>query len=76
LGGLETVVPWSALLTEIEPFYPRHGRGRPPLGLERMLRMYIAQQCFALSGEATEDAIYDSQAICSFVGLTEKRYPM
>ena len=24
------------------------GRGRPPIGLERMLRMYIAQNCFGL----------------------------
>jgi len=34
---------------------------RPPIGLERMLRMYIAQQCFSLSDEGIEDAIYDSQ---------------
>jgi IS5 family transposase len=34
-----------------------------------MLRMYIAQQCFSLSDEATEDALYDSQAIRRFVGI-------
>jgi IS5 family transposase len=34
-----------------------------------MLRMYIAQQCFGLSDEAIEDAIYDSQAIRLFVGV-------
>ena len=33
------------------------GRGRPPTGLERMLRMYIAQRCFGLSDEGIEDAI-------------------
>jgi len=70
LGEIEAVTPWSALLSELEPFYPKgEGRGRPPVGLERMLRMYIAQQCFGLSDEATEDALYDSQAIRGFVGI-------
>ncbi|RFC34122.1 MAG: Transposase DDE domain-containing protein [Candidatus Nitrotoga sp. LAW] len=31
--------------------------------------MYIAQQCFGLSDETAEDAIYDSQAIRRFVGI-------
>jgi IS5 family transposase len=39
------------------------------VGLERMLRMYVAQQCFGLSDEGTEDALYDSQAIRGFVGI-------
>ena len=74
LGEIEAVTPWSALLAEIEPFYPKgEGRGRPPIGLERMLRMYIAQQCFGLSDEATEDAIYDSQAVRGFVGIDLSR---
>jgi transposase, IS5 family len=34
-----------------------------------MLRMYVAQQCFGLSDEGIEDAIYDSQAIRGFVGI-------
>lgn len=64
LNEIEAVTPWSALIAEIEPFYPKgEGRGRPPIGLERMLRMYIAQQCFGLSDEGTEDTIYDSQAM-------------
>jgi IS5 family transposase len=54
----------------IEPFYPKvEGAGRPPIGLARMLRMYVAQQCFGLSDEGIEDAIYDSQAIRAFVGI-------
>lgn len=57
LGEINAVTPWSALVAEIEPFYPKgEGRGRPPIGLERMLRMYIAQQCFGLSDEGIEDA--------------------
>ena len=64
------MTPWSDLLAQIEPFYPKgEGRGRPPMGLERMLRMYIAQQCFGLSDEGTEDALYDSHAVRAFVGI-------
>ena len=44
-------------------------RGRPPIGLERMLRMYFLQQWFALADEALEDAIYDSQAFRAFLGI-------
>ena len=43
--------------------------GRPPVGLERMLRMYFLQQWYALADEALEDAIYDSQALRTFVGI-------
>jgi IS5 family transposase len=71
LGEIDKVTPWSALVAEIEPFYPKgEGRGRPPIGLKRMLRMYIAQQCFGLSDEGIEDALYDNQAIRGFVGIT------
>jgi IS5 family transposase len=41
LAEMGQVVPWAALL---EPHdYPGR-RGRPPMGLERMLRMYFVQQ--------------------------------
>lgn len=69
LAEIEAATPWPALVAAIEPFYPKGKRGRPPIGLERMLRMYIAQQCFGLSDEGIEDALYDSQAIRRFVGL-------
>ena len=70
LAEIETATPWAALVAVLLPYYPKgDGRGRPPIGLERMLRMYIAQQCFGLSDEGVEDAIYDSQAIRGFVGI-------
>ena len=70
LAEIEAVTPWLVLEQTIAPFYPRSGgRGRPPIGLGRMLRMYVAQQCFGLSDEGIEDALYDSQAIRRFVGL-------
>lgn len=70
LAEIEAVTPWSAMVVVLEPFYPKgEGRGRPPIGLERMLRMYVAQQCFGLSDEGIEDAVYDSQSIRRFVGI-------
>lgn len=74
LSEIEAVTPWSLLIAEIEPFYPKSGKqGRQPVGISRMLRMYIAQQCFGLSDEGIEDAIYDSQAIRKFVGVDLSR---
>jgi len=74
LAEIEAVTPWSSLTSVIAPHYPNSGgRGRPPVGLERILRMYVAQQCFGLSDDATEDALYDSQAIRRFVGIDLNR---
>jgi len=70
LAEIDSVTPWGKLHKAIEPFYPKvEGAGRPPIGLARMLRMYVAQQCFGLSDEGIEDAIYDSQSIRAFVGI-------
>ena len=39
---MERVVPWSTLCGLIEPFYPKPGNGRPPVGVEGMLRIYLS----------------------------------
>jgi IS5 family transposase len=69
LAEMERVVPWPALCGLIEPFYPKPGNGRPPIGIERMLRIYFLQHWFNLSDPAVEEALYDSQAMRSFVGI-------
>jgi len=70
LETIEKAAPWEKLLSQLEPHYPTSGkRGRQPIGLQRMLRMYVVQQCFGFSDEGTEDAIYDSQSIRAFVGI-------
>jgi IS5 family transposase len=56
LAEMERVVPWSVLCRLVEPVYPKPGNGRPPVGLERMLRIYFLQQWFNLSDPAVEDA--------------------
>ena len=74
LADLEAITPWVALEHTIAPFYPSDGRpGRPPIGLARMLRMYIVQQCLGFSDEGIEDALYDSQAVRRFVGIDLNR---
>ena len=77
LAEMNVVVPWKRLMALIEPHYPKAGRGRQPLGLEKMLRIYFVQQWFDLSDPAAEDAIYDSESIRRFVGvdLGEDRIP-
>jgi IS5 family transposase len=42
LMRMEALIPWTKLLAVIEPFYPKGERGRPPVGLERMLRVYFS----------------------------------
>jgi IS5 family transposase len=69
LGEMERLVPWARLVTVIRPHYPKGERGRPPMGIERMLRIYFLQQWYALADEALEDAIYDSQAMRTFAGI-------
>jgi len=60
----------------IEPFYPKAGNGRPPVGVERMLRIYFLQQWFNLSDPAVEEALYDSLAMRDFVGIDLGREPV
>ena len=69
LGEMEGVVPWARLCAVIEPHSPQGRRGRPPIGMERMRRIYFLQQWYALADEAREDALYDSQALRTFAGI-------
>ncbi len=69
LARMEEVIPWQQLLAVIEPHYPKGQRGRPPVGLERMLRVYFLQQWYGLADEALEDALYDSQALQQFARI-------
>jgi transposase, IS5 family len=76
LGEMERVVPWPALCALIAPFYPKPGNGRPPIGVERMLRIYFLQHWFNLSDPAVEEALYDSLALRGFVGIDLGREPV
>jgi IS5 family transposase len=69
LAEMDRVVPWQRLVALVLPHYPKGKRGRPPVGLERMLRIYCLQQWYSLSDEGLEDTIYDSQAMRRFLKL-------
>jgi IS5 family transposase len=78
LAEMNTVVPWAELAAIIEPNYPKatSAGGRPPVGLERMLRIHCLQLWFNLSDPAVEEALYDSLAMRSFVGIDLGREPV
>jgi IS5 family transposase len=75
LSQMEVVVPWAELVALIQPHYPDTGKGRPPVGIERMLRIYFLQQWFNLSDPAVEDALYESPSMRGFVGIDLGREP-
>jgi len=77
LAEMNAVVPWERLLALIAPHYPRGAGGRPPMPLERMLRIYFMQQWFNQSDPGMEDALYDSESMRRFAGieLTEDAIP-
>ena len=76
LAEMDRRVPWRELRAVIEPFYPKAGNGRPPVGLERMLRLHFLQQWFNLSDPAAEEALYDSLSMRQFVGIDLGREPV
>lgn len=69
LSEMNQIIPWALLMGLIEPHYPKAGRGRQPLGLEKMLRIYLLQLWFDLSDPQAEDAIYDSESMRRFAGV-------
>ena len=66
---MDEIIPWDEWVDVIKPYYTKGKRGRPPMGIEKMLRMYLLQIWFNLSDPATEYAIYDSYAMRKFTGI-------
>ncbi len=77
LDEMNRVVSWVELVAVIEPVYPKaNGSGRPPVGVERMLRLHCLQQWFNLSDPVVEEPLYDSRAMRQFVGIDLGREPV
>jgi transposase, IS5 family len=76
LAEMDRVVPWSRLCALIEPHYPKAGNGRPPIVLEKMLRLHFLQHWFNLSDPALEDALYESPSMRQFAGIDLGREPV
>ena len=77
LARMEGLMPWAEFCALIEPHYPKVGNGRPPVGLERMLRMYCVANWFNLADEACEDALYAVPVFREFcrIDLGRERVP-
>ena len=75
LEEMDEIMPWAELQSLIEPYYPKEGNGRPPVGLGIMLRIYFLQHWFNLSDPAAEEALYDSPALRRFAGVDLGRAP-
>ena len=69
LETMDAIMPWTRLCALIEPHYYHNKTGRPPIGIETMLRMYFLQVWFSLSDELTEEGIFDSRAMRDFMRL-------
>jgi len=69
LQMMDRIIPWAELCAVVQPHYAKGLGGRPPIGLERMLRMLFVQHWFNLADEACEDALYDMPSLCRFVGI-------
>ena len=76
LKTMDAIVPWVALCEVIEPYYPKAGNGRPPIGLQRMLRIHFIQHWFNLADLSCEEALYDSASLRRFVGIDLGREPV
>lgn len=69
LERMDGLLPWAEMCGLIEPHYPKAGNGRPPRGLERMLRMYLVSQWFNLSDESCEESLYEVMSFRQFCGF-------
>jgi transposase, IS5 family len=71
LADMDRIIPWAELAAAVQTAYPTVSAsgGRPPIPLERMLRIYFLQLWFNLSNPAVEEALYDSVAMRAFVGI-------
>jgi IS5 family transposase len=65
LDTMNTIVPWTELCAVIEPYYPKRGNGRPPIGLERMLRIHFVQHEPGPAARATSPRVAPGCTACS-----------
>ena len=69
LEQIERIVPWGKWISMIKPCYYKGERGNKPYHLELMLRLYLLQNLYNLSDEATVAETIDSRAFSDFCGV-------
>ena len=72
---MDQVVPWQGLITLIKPHYPKGEGGRPAYPLMAMLRVHLMQNWFGYSDPAMEEALYETNILRQFSGLSLERIP-
>lgn len=66
LTQMKRIIPWAEWLALIKPCYYKGERGNKPYPLELMLRLYLLQNLYNLSDEATVAEAIDSRAFSEF----------
>src|SRR5574344_2173931 len=69
LSQIERIVPWKEWLAMIQPCYYKGERGNKPYPLKIMLRLYLLQNLYDLSDEATVAEAIDSRAFSEFCSV-------
>ena len=69
LAQIERIVPWDTWVYMISLCYYKGERGNKPYEIERMLRLYLLQNLYNLSDEATVAEAIDSRAFSEFCGI-------
>ena len=69
LEQIERIVPWGKWVAIIKPCYYKGELGNKPYDLELMLRLYLLQNLYNLSDEATVAEAIDSRAFSDFCGV-------
>ena len=70
LDEMAQVIPWGELLALITPHAPVAETGRPPFDLEIMPRIHCLQQWFGLSDLGGQEALFETNLYCDFVGIS------
>src|SRR5271165_5598725 len=65
LEEMEQVVPWGKLCALIEAHYPKAGNGRPPVGVERVMRSFVGI-------DLGREPVPDETTVCKFRHLLEE----
>ena len=69
LEEMNKAIPWKQFLKAVRRHYRENREnGRPSYPAELMLRIYFLQQCFQLSDEGIEEALYDTHSLRGFAG--------
>jgi IS5 family transposase len=67
--AMERDVPWDVLVQIVEPHCRKVRTGRPPIGIQSLLRIHGLQQWFGWSEPAMDEALHDVPLYREFVWL-------